>query len=448
MSRLDLTKGNILKTLVFLAWPAFIGVLLNAFYNVVDTIWIGRYSTLGVAATSMVFPVFFIIIALSAGISTGTASLVARYLGAKKNKEADNAAEHSILISLFFGILITAAGIISAVPLFRLLGATPEIFSMTLAYARIIFSGSVFAFLYMTLSAVLRAEGDTKTPTKVLFFTTMVNFILDPFLIFGIAGLPEMGVAGAAIATVFAQFISCVILLRHILKKRSVIRLNIRDFKFDFSIIRKTLSIGVPSSLSNVFTSIGFMFLMRIVSIYGTYAIAAYGIGIRMDAIAIMPAIALTTAVLTMVGQNIGAKKIYRAEKTAWVAAVLISIFMLFIGLLFFINPGIWIRIFTSDPEIIKIGFWYFRIISLSYIFKGFQFVMSGAFQGSGKVIAPAIVNISAWLVFAVPLAYLMAVKLGFGLIGVWIAMLMSAIYGGLANMFLFARGHWKRASL
>lgn len=443
----DLTNGNILKGLLFLAWPTFIGMMLQALYNIVDTIWIGRYSSLGVAAISMVFPVFFIIIAFGAGISIGTSSLVARYLGANKKKEADNAAEHSVIIAVAIGILITVIGIIFAVPLFRLLGATPDIFDMTLDYARIIFLGSVFSFLNMMLSAILRAEGDTKTPTKILLFTTILNLVLDPFLIFGIAGLPEMGVAGAAIITVFAQIVSVVLLFWHILAKRSEIRLNIRDFKFNFSIIGKILAIGIPSSVSNMFTSLGFMFLMKNVSIFGSYAIAAYGIGIRMDAIAIMPAIALTTAVLTMVGQNIGAKKMRRAEKTAWVAVFLISVFMIFIGLLFFIAPEFWIRIFTDDPEIIKIGYWYFRIISLSYLFRGFQFIMNGAFQGSGKIMMPTIVNISAWFVFAVPLAYIFSVKLGFGLIGIWSAILISSVYGGIANMILFSRGHWKGAS-
>ncbi|MDO8741001.1 MAG: MATE family efflux transporter [Candidatus Woesearchaeota archaeon] len=440
----DLTNGNILKNLLYLAWPTFIGMMLQTLYNIVDTIWIGRYSSLGVAAISMVFPVFFIIIAFGSGISIGTSSLVARYLGANKKKEADNVAEHSVLIALLFGILVTIIGIIFAAPLFRLLGATPDIFDMTLDYAKIIFLGSVFSFLNMMLSAVLRAEGDTKTPTKILLFTTILNLVLDPFLIFGLAGLPEMGVAGAAIITVFAQLISVVLLFRHILAKRSEIRLNIRDFKFNFSIMWKTLAIGIPSSVSNMFTSLGFMFLMKNVSIFGSYAIAAYGIGIRMDAIAIMPAIALTTAVLTMVGQNIGAKKPHRAEKTAWVAVFLISVFMLFIGLLFFIAPEMWIRIFTDDPEIIKIGYWYFRIISLSYLFRGFQFIMNGAFQGSGKIVMPTIVNISAWFVFAVPLAYIFSIKLGFGLIGIWSAILISSVYGGIANIFLFSRGHWK----
>lgn len=217
----DLTNGNILKNLLYLAWPTFIGMMLQTLYNIVDTIWIGRYSSLGVAAISMVFPVFFIIIAFGSGISIGTSSLVARYLGANKKKEADNVAEHSVLIALLFGILVTIIGIIFAAPLFRLLGATPEIFDMTLDYAKIIFLGSVFSFLNMMLSAVLRAEGDTKTPTKILLFTTILNLVLDPFLIFGLAGLPEMGVAGAAIITVFAQLISVVLLFHHILAKRS-----------------------------------------------------------------------------------------------------------------------------------------------------------------------------------------------------------------------------------
>jgi len=443
--KIDLLNGSITKNIWKLAWPTIVAMIFHTGFNLVDTLFVGMISPQAIAAVSMSFPLIFLIIALGAGIGIGSNSVIARYIGANKKKEADNAAEHALLITIIVTILITILGVTFAEPLFKLMGAGEDILGMTTDYTKIIFGGSIFMFIAFIGNNILRAEGDSKTPMKVMMTATFLNIILDPIFIFGFGPVPRMEVMGAAIATVIARAAACFFVLYYLFKGKAFIKFNFKDFKYKFKYIREIFRIGFPASLSQMTMSLGMIFLLKIISLFGTYPIAAFGIATRLDSIAIMPAIGLSAAVITIVGHNMGAKNFKRAEKTTWKASLMIFLFMEIVGVIFFFFPEFFIRIFTKDINVIGYGASYFRITALAYGFIGISMVISAAFQGAGKGVQTLIINSLRLFIVSVPLAFFLAVVLKFGVIGIWIGIVSSTIVASVVSIIWFRLGTWKK---
>lgn len=441
--RRDLTSGSVTRNLLHLAWPTMVAFSLQTGFNIVDTIFVGRISPEAIAAISMVFPVVFLMFALSSGMGVGTTSLIARYLGRNKKEYADNAAEHSFLLALIFSILFSLVGLLFQRPLFLMMGASPEVLPLVLSYSSWIFAGSIFIFFSIAAGSVLRGEGDMKTPMRVMITAVLINAILDPFLIFGIGFFPRLGVAGAAIATIFSRAVGCCIIVRYLLNGNALIKLKPRDFHFDFSIIKKIFSVGIPTAVNQIIMSLGVIFLIRIISGFGAEAIAAYGLVVRLDQIAILPCIGIATAVITLVGHSVGANKFDRAESTAWKAALLVMIIMESIGIIFFVMPEFWLRIFTKDLQVIALGASYLRIVALTNMFVGISIITGAAFQGSGKGIPALTITILRLVVIAVPVAYILS-KI-YGITGVWIAIAGSSVLASIISALWFKSGTWKK---
>ncbi len=442
MSR-DLTKGSIPKNILSLAWPMMAAFLLHTGFNIVDTIFVGRLSALALAAISITFPVIFLIIALASGVGIGVTSLIARLLGEKRKKEANNAAEHALLLALILALIFTILGLTLSKPLFILIGATPEMMPLILKYVYIIFGGSFFMFFAFMCNSILRGEGDMKTPMKIMMLATIINIILDPLLIFGIGFFPRMEMAGAALATVIARSISAIVVMAYLLKGKSNIRLNFKHFKFKFKIIKDILSVGIPASLSQSVMSLGMFFMMKITSFFGPFAIAAYGLAGRLEMVALLPAIGISSAVITIVGYNVGAKNFERAEKTTWIAVLMAMIFMEIVGIIFFLFPKFWIGIFNKNPDIISYGSSYIIIVSLLYMLVGVSIIISAAFQGAGKGYPSLILTILRLFVLSVPLAYFLS-KI-YNVNGIWYGIAISIIISAIVSAVWFKLGTWKK---
>lgn len=445
MRRINLAEGSIVKNLISLSWPMMVAFAMHTGFNIVDAIFVGRLSALALAAVSITFPVVFLMISLAAGAGIGTTSLIAKLFGAKRQKQANNAAEHAYLIGIALALLFTISGLAFAQPLFRFVGATDELMPLVLDYANIIFLGSIFMFITFITNSILRGEGDMKTPMKVMITATILNIILDPILIFGFWFVPALGVKGAALATVIARAVSCIIALKHIFSGKSLIKIMLKNFKFKFRIIKDIFIVGIPASLSQIVMSLGIFFMTKIVSLFGPLAIAAFGLGFRLDSVAIMPAIGMATAVITIVGYNVGAGKPERAEKTAWTGALMVFVFTAAIGIIFFLFPGPIIRLFNSEPDVIAFGTSYLRIVALSYGFAGISIVLGAAFQGAGKGYPALILQLLRLFLISIPLAYIMAITLNYGVPGIWWAILISTIITAIVSIFWFKAGTWKK---
>jgi putative MATE family efflux protein len=443
--RRDLTSGSITRNILHLAWPTALAMFLQTSFNIIDTIFVGRISSDAIAAVSMVFPVFFLIFALASGIGVGTTSLIARYLGCKRKQQAINAAEHSFLLAALMSLFFTVIGLIFQKPIFTLMGAGPEILPLVLGYSTWIFGGSIFIFFFVASSSVLRGEGDMKTPMRMMITSIVINTILDPLLIFGIGIFPRLGVAGAALATIVSRAIGCVLIVRYLFNGNAMIKLRLRYFKYDLMIIKKILSVGFPTSINQLIMSLGFIFLIKIVSAFGATAIASFGIVVRLNQIVILPSLGIAAAVITIVGRNVGARKFQRAESTAWKATIFAMIAMEIVGVIYFMMPELWISIFTRNFQVIDIGVSYLRIISLSYMFTGLSIITGAAFQGAGKGLPALTITTLRLVILAVPGAYLLS-KI-YGLIGVWIAIASSSVIASIISALWFKAGTWKKTA-
>lgn len=445
----DLSKGSILSHVIRLSWPMMVAMLFHIGFNVVDTIFLARVSTEALAAISITFPVIFFTIAIGGGIGIGTTSLISRLLGAGKKGEAQNAALHGLLLSFFVTMMITALGLTTSQPLFRFLGAEGRILDLSMEYTRIIFGGSVFLFLAFMTNSILRGEGDMKTPMKVMIVSSLVNVILDPIMIFGLFGFPRLEVAGAAIATVAARMIASAYSVWYVFfSKKTSLQIRISAFRYRAKLFFDILHVGIPASLSQSINSLGLFFLLKIVSYFGPSAIATYGIVSKLDAVAILPVLGVSSAVITIVGFNVGAGLYDRAARAVSISCAASFLFMESIGLILFLFPDFWIGLFTPDQEIIRIGAAYLKIVAFSYGIMGIGIIIASAFQGAGKGSPSIIISVLRLFVLNIPLSYLLAITIGLGLTGIWWGIVISSIIAAAAAAAWFSLGTWKKSKV
>ncbi len=436
----DLTSGSIGKTLVLFALPIMAGFALQTAFNIIDTFFIGMLGPEELAAVSITFPVVFIFIALASGLSIGTMALVSHAVGAKKIKEAGNIAEHSLLLALAVGLVVAFLGISFSAPLFGFMGATGEVIPLTKAYSDLIFIGFVFLFIGFIGQGILQAGGNSTTPLKFNFIAVVLNIALDAVLIFGLFGFPRMEIVGAALATVISRSIGAGLIILYLVSNKSKIKLCPKSFRFDFGIMRRIISIGTPSSLGQSITSIGMVLLMSIVGAFGTFAIAALGIGMRLDSLAFLPVIGLASATISVVGQNLGARNIERAKETISIAAKIAIILSLIVSVFFLSFPAQVFSVFSSSAEVVEIGTVYLSIVALSYGFSGMLFIYNAGFQGAKRTGLSAGIILFMW---TLSLSVSFALSRLIGLHGAWYGALVSFIAAAMLAFAILKSGYW-----
>ncbi len=443
----DLGSGSITKNLLSLGWPMMLAFFLHTGFNIIDAMFVGRISSLALAAVSLSFPVMFVMIALGIGVGVGTTSLIARRFGEKKESEASNIAEHAYMISIILAVFFTSVGLLFGKQLFSFLTSNEQLIELSLDYMNIIFMGSIFTFLIFISNSILRGEGDMKTPMKVMIIGALLNVVFDPLLIFGWWIFPELGVKGAALATVLSGAIACIIALEHVFMNKSSFRIKLRDFHYDPQIIKDIFSVGLPTFLAQGAGALALFFMNKIVGFFGPSALAVYGAGFRLDSVAFMPAVGISTALVTIVGYNVGAKNFKRAEKTVWVALGLSFLFMQVIGLLFFLFPTTFIRLFSSDPQVLRLGVDYLRIVPLCYGFIGMNVLIGSAFQGAGKGYPAFVLTFLRFFVMAIPLSLFFTSVLHWGINSIWWALFISMTISAFISVLWFRSGTWKKGA-
>ena len=440
MPKPDIINGNITKTLIQLSWPITIGLLMQTGFNIVDTMFVGRISADALAAVSMTFPIIFLFIALASGVGVGTMSLVARKIGQGKKEHAGIAAEQSFLIALVLGISFIILGFLFTEPLFKLMGAGDALLPIALSYMHPIYIGIVFMFLAFASTSTLRGAGDMKTPMKVMILVTILNVFLDWILIFGKGPIPAMGVPGAAWATVISRTVAFVYIFSHLLFRQNLLPMRLKYIRPDMNVIKKILSVGIPTSLSNVSLSISMFFMFRLASVFGPATIAAYGLGFRIDSVAFMAIFGIASATVTFVGQNTGAKQMKRAVKATWTAARMAVLLMGFLGVAFFIFRRAFAGLFTSDSLIIAATSEYILLVSLTYFSVALGVVTMSSFQGMGRGMPLLLMTILRFFVIMLPLSYILSVVAGLGATGIWAGIAIANIVVGIVEGIWFWR--------
>ncbi len=414
----EILSANILKTLFRLSIPTMIAFTFQTTFNFVDRFFISKTGDLQLGAIGMSFAVQSILIAIGSGIGAGSSSIVARLIGAGKRRDASIAAEHSLLIVVVFSIVFTAFGPLLTKPLFRLLGASPLMLPYVLDYINIILLGSFFQFFSMIGNGIIRGEGNTVTPMRVMLAGTFTNIILDPILIFGLGPIPALGIKGAAIATVIGRGVSSLILAFSIFGEKNIIKINFKIFHFDFSFVRGVFSVGGPSIVSQLASSLGLSLLFVILRQYGDSVKAAFTMGFTYQQIAFLPIIGMSMGVLTMVGQNFGAGNYARVRETLFKALLSSTLLIGLFTVIYSIGNDRLVRIFSDAPEVVRAGKKLLMILSFGFPFIAIRMVVVNLFQGLGRGFRALIINLLQMIGLTIPLAALFSYFMGVD--GVW----------------------------
>lgn len=439
-------EGPILKSLITLAWPIMLSQLMQTLYNLADTLWLGRVGPEAVAAISISFPIVFMMISIAAGLTIAGTALIAQHKGRGNTKQINNIIGQLFSFIVFLSIVISILGAYFAEDIIILMGAEPAIVPDSVAYLRTIFTGMPFMFIFFIFSSILRGIGDTKTPSIMMFFSVTINIILDPLFIFGIGIFPELNVAGAALATIIARAIVAIYALMIIGRGVDGFYLGLNNLKWNLQIIKKIISIGVPSSVEQSMISFGQVLMTSLVAGFGTMTLAAYGIVNRIISLPTILAFGVAAAATTMVGQNIGADKKERAEKTALVSLGIIFISMSLLGIILFVEPKFVIKIFNDAPEVVKLGSSYLRIVALTFGFLGAMYVGNGVFKGAGKTVPPMMISTSSLWIFRLGAAYLFVTVFSMSQPGLWWAVALSHLGGSLMGLTWLKISNWSTA--
>ena len=412
-SNINLKEDNIYELFIKIAIPSSIGTIFQNLNSIVDGIFAGKMiSTTALAAIGQIFPIYFIIIALAVGLSIGTTSLIANYVGSNNLNYATKIFSQSIVISIILGILISIFGTNISENLISTINKDKETLIYSTRYINIIFFGSIFIFSLMVINSCLSAQGDTKSYRNVLIFSFFLNIILNPILIsgkiFSFKIFSPLGISGIAIATVLSQFIGIFYLIYKTKKTFISNYLKFDTFKPDMKIIKNILTQGIPASIGMMMISIGSYIILIFVAYFGNNAIAGYSAATRYEALFFLPLLGLNTAIIAIVGQNYGANKIGRIFETYNKGLKIGIILLTLLGVVIFLTSEIAIRIFTNDVEAIKYGSIYLKISAFMFPAFPFFFIGNATFQGLKKAIIVMYMTIIRWVI--VPLCILIFV--------------------------------------
>jgi putative MATE family efflux protein len=434
--------GAILPTMLRLALPTVVVLVVQTFVGLAETYFVSFLGTDALAGVALVFPVLMLMQMMSnGGIGGGVASAVARSLGAGRKRDADALAFHAFVLAIALGLIFTAAELLGGRALYRLLGGEGAALAAALAYSNTVFSGAVLVWIVSLSAAALRGSGNTVVPALVTFGGVFVLLPLSPALIFGLGPLPRLGVTGAGIAVLTYYFAAAVALMLFLRSRRGVIRLSFDLRQLEWRLLADVLRVGALSALGTVQANLTVVLLTGAVGLFGTRAIAGYGIASRLDYMLIPLLFALGTSALTMVGTNIGAGQVARAERIAWIGAGLAAAVTGTIGLAAALVPSAWVGLFSGDPQVIATGALYLRTVGPSYVFFGLGYMLYFAGQGAGRVLWPVLAG-TIRLIIAAALGWVLVAGFGAGLPLLFLTVAAgSAAFGTLTAAALLLRG-------
>lgn len=440
----DITTGNITKNIIALGLPLMIGALLQTTQSLIDMFWVGRLGPHSITAVAMSGTILMFVFTISLGLGIGTLSLVAKNIGSQNRNEAGLIASHSILLGILLGLITAVIGFYFSERFLFWLGADSFVIKVGVNYLRILLMGSVTMIVLFVGNYTLKAAGDVINPMIFLVLANICNIILDPIFIFGL-GVPKMGVSGAALATVLAQAIAMIMVLKLLNKKESKVNIIYPRPKIRFDIIKDILKIGIPSSLQMFFRAVMYMVVISLVAAFGMKAVAAFGIVMRLQMIMLMPAIALGGAAATFMGQNLGACKPERARKSVWTATWFDFGIMVLVGILFFTLARPIISVFNKDPLLLDMGSDFLKISSFFYIFIAFGIVLNRGLSGAGDTFVPMIITLLALWGYLVPIAYYLSKYTPLGVRGIWWAVATSYAVNAALTIIWFETGMWRK---
>ncbi len=433
---LSITTDPIPQLTWRIAMPASVGMFFNTLFNFVDTYCAGLLGTNALAALSVSFPLFFLMIAIGSGLSQGATAMISNALGAGERDSARRLFTQSLVFAAAVGVMLTILGWLAAPRMFRLLGAEGSWLANTLSYVNVIFAGAVFFVFSMALNAGLSAQGETRVYRNFLIAGFFANCALNPLLMWGFGFIPAMGVAGLALSTVIIQIGGCALLWSKVRHTEIADRLRVSDFRPHPSSLREIATQSVPAALNMMTIAFGIFVMVWYVKHFGQAAVAAIGIATRIEQIVLMPAIGLGTAMLSIVGQNHGAGLPHRVRE-AWLTNIRHGVAMMIAGgLLLWFFGGLIMRVFTGDPEVIRNGTHYLGAAAVTLAAYPILFVTVFMMQGLKRPGYGLWIGIYRQIAAPILIYQTLAFTLGWGLSGIWWGMAIVTWSAGIFTLW------------
>lgn len=434
----------IARTLLALAAPNVLVLVLQSGVSVAEAYFVGQLGPNALAGVALVFPLVMLMQTMSAGgMGGGVASAVARALGGNRRDDADRLVLHAAVIAVTMGVVFTAAAILGGPILYRVMGGAGGALVAAAEYSRAIFAGAVFFWLFNTLSAVVRGTGNMLVPALTVVTGSALLIGLSPALIFGWGPFPRLGVAGAGLASITIYGLGTLVLAAFLFSGRSLVRPSFRGFRLEWRLFAEILRVGAPAALNTVQTNLTVAVLTGLVGGFGTYAVAGYGLGARLEYMQIPIVFGFGAALVTMVGTNVGAGQHARARRVAWVGAGLAALVTETIGVAAALAPYAWLGLFTSEPAVLEAGAHYLRTVGPFYGFFGLGLALYFASQGAGRLLWPILAGFMRLSLAAVGGAIVIA--MGGGLGALFAVMAAAMVVFGSSLALAIWRGAWIR---
>ncbi len=447
-SRQDFTQGSIPRAILLLAVPMVLEMALESVFAVVDVFFVARLGPSAVATVGLTESLLAVLYAVAVGLGVGATATVARRIGEHDPRGAAHTAVQAVALGLAAAIILGTCGALFGPRLIALMGASPDILAQGSTYARVMLGGSGVILMLFVLNAIFRGAGDAAIAMRVLWLANAINLVLDPCLIFGLGPFPRLGVTGAAVATTTGRAIGALFALSRLLRRDGRITVTRHDFTLDLPAMWRLLRLSASGVFQVFVGTASWIGLVRIMSRFGSTALAGYTIGIRIIIFAILPSWGLSNAAATMVGQALGARRPERAARAVWLTAFYDCCVLTAVGLIFVVAGRPIVSLFTDDPAVRAIATNCLRIVAAGFPFYAYGMVVTQSFNGAGDTWTPTWLNLVIFWLWEIPLAYVLATAAGLGPTGVFIAVAVAFSTLAIASVFLFRRGRWRWISV
>lgn len=440
----DFTQGSIKRAIFLLAIPMILEMLMESIFALVDIIYVSQVSVNAVATVGLTESVLTLVYAIAIGLSMAATAVVARRIGEKNRRGANIAAVQVIFLGVFLSLIISVIGITFPKEILSLMGGELELIEEGYGYTQVILGGNITVFLLFLINAIFRGAGNASIAMWTLILSNGLNIILDPIFIFGFGPVPAYGVEGAAIATTIGRGTAVVVQLIILFYGVGKIKIAFKDLTIKIAVMINLIKVSLGGIGQFLIGTSSWVFLMRIMSEFGSEVLAGYTIAIRIMMFTLMPAWGMSNAAATLVGQNLGAKQPNRAEKSVWLTSKYCAYFMGFVSLVYIFFAPTFLSWFSENPVVVKNGALCLQIMAAGYIFYAYGMVVIQSFNGAGDTKTPTLINFVCFWLFQLPFAYLFALYLDFGPIGVFAAITLAEILIAVIGIILFKKGKWK----
>lgn len=442
------TEGPIGRAILLLSVPMVLEMLMESVFAVVDVFFVAKLGSEAVATVGLTESMLTLVYALAMGLGIGATAMVARRIGEGDREGAARAAVQAIILGVIVAVLLGLAGVMLAPHLLALMGASPGVIEQGTNYTRVMLGGSITILLLFLINAVFRGAGDAAIAMRVLWLANLINIVLGPCLIFGLGPFPELGVAGAATATTIGRGTGALYAFTRLLLPGGRINLSRRHLRLEPALLLRLLRLSASGTFQVFIGMASWIGLIRILSSFGSDALAGYTIGIRVIIFALLPSWGMSNAAATMVGQALGAGKPERAERAVWIAGFYNMCFLGAVGLMFVLFAERITGLFTSDPAILAYATDCLRVVAYGFLFYAYGMVITQSFNGAGDTFTPTVINLFVFWMWEIPLAYLLAIHFGLGPHGVFLAITIAFSTLAVVSAVVFRKGRWKARAI